>query len=86
MASPAGSARHPFAAPAVRSASRIAGVSVRSARGAVPVFRPVRFPGPPPEPGVHVSVHRALHTSRLGVMVPQAAACHGDGMTAPRYW
>src|SRR5438067_2777477 len=29
--------------------------TVRSARGAVPAFQPVRFPEPPPEPGVPVS-------------------------------
>jgi hypothetical protein len=34
---------------------------VKSARGAVPVFRPARFPGPLPAPGVPVSGHRALH-------------------------
>jgi len=34
---------------------------VRSTRGAVPVSRPVRFPGPPPEPDVRLSPHPALH-------------------------
>jgi hypothetical protein len=34
---------------------------VRSDRGAVPTLLSVRFPGPPPEPGVHVAAHRALH-------------------------
>ena len=37
---------------------------VRSARGAVTVFLPFRFPGPPPEPGVRVSSHPALHKRR----------------------
>ena len=40
------------------------GAEVRSARGAVTVFRPFRFPGPPPEPGVRVSPHPALHKRR----------------------
>jgi hypothetical protein len=35
--------------------------SVKSARGAVSASRPVRFPGPLPEPGMHLSMHRALH-------------------------
>src|SRR6266542_922155 len=39
---------------------RVAG----SARGAVPAFRRARFPGPPSEPGVPVSRHRALHEAR----------------------
>jgi putative transposase len=34
---------------------------VESARGAVPVLLPVRFPGPLAEPGVRLSAHRALH-------------------------
>ena len=37
------------------------GTPVRSARGALPVFPPVGFPEPPPEPGVPVTRHRALH-------------------------
>jgi transposase len=41
--------------------------SVRSTRGALLVFPPVGFPEPPPEPGVPVSGHRALHKSRSGV-------------------
>ncbi|MEU1453442.1 hypothetical protein ABZ455_14570, partial [Streptomyces avermitilis] len=41
--------------------------SVRSTRGALLVFPPVGFPEPPPEPGVPVSGHRALHKSRFGV-------------------
>jgi hypothetical protein len=34
---------------------------VESARGAVPVLLPVRFPVPLAEPGVRLSTHRALH-------------------------
>src|SRR3954447_11474636 len=34
---------------------------VKSARGAVPVFRPVRFLEPLPEPAVRLSTQRALH-------------------------
>src|SRR5215210_8216174 len=40
------------------------GAEVRSARGAVTVFRPFRFPGPPPEPGVRVPSHPALDRPR----------------------
>jgi hypothetical protein len=40
----------------------LAGVPpVGSARGAVPGLLGVRFPGPPAEPGVRFSPHRALH-------------------------
>jgi hypothetical protein len=37
---------------------------VGSSQGAVPVFRPARFPGPPSAPGVPITEHRALHKSR----------------------
>ena len=37
-----------------------------SARGAVSVFRLVRFLGSPAEPGVPITEHRALHKSRSG--------------------
>src|SRR5699024_686948 len=37
------------------------GAEVRSTRGAVAAFPPLRFPGPPPEPGVRLSPHPALH-------------------------
>jgi hypothetical protein len=37
---------------------------VKSARSAVPVFRPARFSGPFPAPGVPLSGHRALPKSR----------------------
>ena len=36
---------------------------VRSGRGAVPAFQLGRFPGPPPEPGLRLSPHPALHRS-----------------------
>jgi hypothetical protein len=39
-------------------------VGVGSDRGAVPVFRQVRFPSPSPEPDVRLSTHPALHESR----------------------
>ena len=39
---------------------------VRSGRSAVPVSRPVRFCGPPPEPDVRLSTHPALHESQRG--------------------
>ena len=43
---------------------RLAGRSVKSARGAVAL--PLRFPGLLPEPGVHLSMHRALHKPHVG--------------------
>src|SRR4051812_3607678 len=39
---------------------------VKSDRGAVPVFRPARFPGPLPEPAVRLSPQRALRRSPGG--------------------
>jgi hypothetical protein len=39
---------------------------VKSVRGAVPVFRPARFPGPLPEPAVRLSPQRALHKPQVG--------------------
>ena len=38
--------------------------TVRSDRGALLVLPPVGFPGPPPEPGVPITEHRALHKPR----------------------
>ena len=38
---------------------------VKSVRGAVPVFRPARFPGPLPEPAVRLSPQRALRKSQV---------------------
>ena len=40
--------------------------SVRSTRSALPALPLVGFSGSPPEPGVHLSAHRALHKSRRG--------------------
>ena len=40
---------------------------VKSVRGAVPVFRPARFPGPLPEPAVRLSPQRALRKSQVGL-------------------
>jgi hypothetical protein len=37
---------------------------VGSGQGAVPVFRPARFPGPPSAPGVPITRHRALRRPR----------------------
>ena len=60
------------------------GAEVRSTRGAVPAFRLVRFPGPPPEPDVRLSPHPALH--EVVPMVMQVLArptvsecCPGSG-------
>src|SRR5205823_8533402 len=39
---------------------------VGSARGALPAFPLVGFPGPPAEPGVPIAEHRALRRSRMG--------------------
>ena len=39
-------------------------VPIGSDQGAVPVFRLVRFPGPPTEPDVRLSPHPALHQLR----------------------
>jgi hypothetical protein len=57
---------------------------VRSDRGALLVLPPVGFPGPPPEPGVPITEHRALHKPRQGFDVPYAPAGHGVGMRVPR--
>ena len=53
---------------------------VGSARSAVSVLPPVRFCGPPSEPGVPVSVHRALHECRYAVWFWIG---QGVGMFAP---
>jgi hypothetical protein len=59
-------------------------LAVRSGRGAVPVFRLVRFLGPSPEPGVPITEHRALHKPRWYVAVPHAVFGQGEGIRAPR--
>ena len=46
------------------------GVVVGSSQGAVLAFQPVRFPGPPSEPDVRLSPHRALHVFTPRVMRP----------------
>ena len=43
---------------------------VKSVRGAVPVFRPARFPGPLPEPAVRLSPQRALRKPQMGMTDP----------------
>ena len=51
-----------------------------SARGAVPGLLGVRFPGPPAEPGVRLSPHRALHVRMVGQLGVAAVGVHGVGM------
>ena len=58
--------------------------AVKSVRGAVPVFRPARFPGPLPEPAVRLSPQRALRKSQVGLAGDYAVAGQGVGMAAPR--
>lgn len=44
-----------------------------------------RFPGPLPEPGVHLSMHRALHGIRQAAMLGSASRSgQGEGMMLPR--
>lgn len=44
---------------------------VGSGRGALPGLLPVGFPGPPAEPGVRITPHRALHEiMSLGSCLP----------------
>jgi hypothetical protein len=59
-------------------------IVVKSVRGAVPVFRPARFPGPLPEPAVRLSPQRALRKSQVGLAGDYAVAGQGVGMAAPR--
>jgi hypothetical protein len=56
---------------------------MKSVRGAVPVFRPVRFLGPLPEPAGRLSPQRALRRSQVGPVVGYAAAGQGAEMAAP---
>jgi hypothetical protein len=58
----------------------------KSARGAVPVFRPVRFLGPLPEPAVPITEQRALRKSRHSAYADRhPVVSHGVGIAAPRY-
>jgi hypothetical protein len=66
----------------LRLASGGADRHVRSARGAVAAFRPVRLPEPPPEPDVPVSEHPALHRPRE-VGVDHVSPVHGEGIAVP---
>lgn len=59
-------------------------VGVGSDRGAVTVFRQVRFPGPSPEPDVRLSTHPALHESRSSYATPIVFVLHGVGMLVAR--
>lgn len=78
----------------VGAADRVEGLGaeVGSDRGAVPAFPSVRFPGPPSEPGVRLSTHRALHKPMLWVRPLLACArpmawrssCPGSGSGLPR--
>jgi hypothetical protein len=60
-------------------------LSVRSTRGALPVFQPVGFPESPPEPGVPVvpAPGSPQVPLRTAVMVHPVAG-HGLGMAVPR--
>jgi hypothetical protein len=59
--------------------------AVKSARSAVPAFRPARFSGPLPAPAVRLSTQRALHKPRYFFRgCPHPVVGHGEGMTDPR--
>lgn len=51
---------------------------VESVWGAVPGFRPVRFPRPLSEPGVRITPHRALHVTMPSVGC-LSGGCPGGG-------
>jgi hypothetical protein len=55
------------------------GSPVGSARGAVTTLLSFRFPGPPAEPGVRLSPHRALHV-RVVAQLVVAEGVHGVGI------
>ncbi len=59
---------------------------VKSARSAVPAFRPARLSGPLPAPAVRLSTQRALHKPRLSIReeFSHPVVGHGEGMTDPR--
>jgi hypothetical protein len=59
-------------------------VGVGSGRGAVSVFRLIRFLGPPAEPDVPVPEHPALHKSVPLGQAAMVGAVHGRGILAPR--
>lgn len=60
---------------------------VKSARRAVPAFRPTRFSGPLPAPAVRLSTQPAVHKSRLSIResFSHPVVGHGEGMTDPRW-
>lgn len=58
---PSGSGHELAALSEADRAKAIANQRVGSGRGALPGLLPVGFPGPPAEPGVPLSRHRALH-------------------------
>src|SRR5512132_3904091 len=53
---------------------------VKSVRGAVPVFRPARFPGPLPEPAVRLSPQRALRKSQVDLTDLLVQRCFGSSV------
>ena len=59
-------------------------VGVGSDRGAVAVFRQIRFPGPSPEPDMRLSTHPALRESHSSYAAPIVFVLHGVGMLAAR--
>ena len=78
---PASPHRHDGRAPKV---SHLRPTQVRSTRSALPALPLVSFSGSPPEPGVHLSAHRALHKSRRANDHLHAVLGHGVRMRVPR--
>ena len=70
--------------PAVEGDRVARAVSVGSDRGAVAVFRQIRFPGPSPEPDMRLSTHPALRESHSSYAAPIVFVLHGVGMLAAR--
>ncbi|MEU6322826.1 hypothetical protein [Streptomyces sp. NPDC047009] len=69
----------------VVEAGIVQGQAVKSARSAVPAFRPARFSGPLPAPAVRLSTQRALHKSRSGFRpMSHPVTGQGEGVTEPR--
>jgi hypothetical protein len=58
-------------------------VDVKSARSAVLAFRPARFSGPLPAPGVPLSRHRALRKPLRAVMVLILCLAREKGCASP---